>query len=70
MTLPFLAPRDAAHRLGISTSRLTQLDREGRLPALRDSAGRRLYDPEAVDRYAKEREEKRQGIAPSQESAV
>lgn len=49
MTL--LAPRDAALRLSLSTSRLAQLDREGRLPALRDSADRRLYYPEDVDRF-------------------
>jgi DNA-binding transcriptional MerR regulator len=51
-----LAPRDAGRRLGISTSRLAQLDREGVLRAIRDSAGRRLYDPEIVERFALERE--------------
>ena len=48
-----LAPRHAAKRLGISTSRITQLDREGILPAMRDSAGRRFYDPVAVERVRK-----------------
>jgi DNA-binding transcriptional MerR regulator len=55
MTIPLLAPKDAARRLNLSTSRLMQLDREGKLPALRDSAGRRLYDPDAVERFARAR---------------
>ena len=37
--LSLLSPRDAARRLNLSTSRLVQLDREGKFPALRDSAG-------------------------------
>jgi predicted site-specific integrase-resolvase len=63
MERPFLAPRDVAKRLNLSTSRVQQLDREGLLPALRDSAGRRLYDPEAVERYAVERERGREARA-------
>ena len=54
MTL--LAPRDVGRRLKLSTSRVIQLDREGVLRALRDSAGRRLYDAESVERFALERE--------------
>lgn len=50
MTL--LAPRDAGRRLKLSTSRLAQLDREGILRAMRDSAGRRLYDADVVERFA------------------
>jgi hypothetical protein len=50
-----LAPRDAGRILGLSSSRMAQLDREGRLPALRDSAGRRLFTVEAVERYRLER---------------
>jgi DNA-binding transcriptional MerR regulator len=57
MRLPLLAPRDVARRLNLSTSRLAQLDREGRLPALRDSSGRRLYDSDVVERFAHEREQ-------------
>ncbi|HXG70465.1 MAG TPA: MerR family DNA-binding transcriptional regulator [Gemmatimonadaceae bacterium] len=60
MTL--LAPRDAARRLNLSTSRLIQLDREGLLPAVRDSAGRRLFDPEVVERFAAAREAGRRRI--------
>jgi DNA-binding transcriptional MerR regulator len=57
MTL--LAPRDVAKRLGLSTSRIIQLDREGSLSALRDSAGRRLYDADVVERFALQRAQKR-----------
>jgi DNA-binding transcriptional MerR regulator len=54
MTL--LAPRDVARRLRLSTSRVVQLDREGILPAMRDSSGRRLYESDAVEAFALERE--------------
>ena len=54
MTL--LAPQDAARRLGLSTSRLAQLDREGVLLALRDSAGRRYFDADVVEAFAAQRE--------------
>ncbi len=57
MTLPLLAPRDVARRLNLSTSRITQLDREGKLPALRDTSGRRFYDAEVVERFARAREQ-------------
>jgi DNA-binding transcriptional MerR regulator len=51
-----LAPRDVGRRLSLSVSRVIQLDREGTLPALRDSAGRRFYDADAVERFAVARE--------------
>jgi DNA-binding transcriptional MerR regulator len=56
MPIRLLAPRDVARRLRVSTSRVTQLDREGKLVALRDASGRRFYDPETVERYAIARE--------------
>jgi DNA-binding transcriptional MerR regulator len=57
-----------ARRLGLSSSRVAQLDREGTLPAtMRDSAGRRLYDPEAVERFALLREQVRIRAAHAQE---
>jgi DNA-binding transcriptional MerR regulator len=59
MRIPYLAPGDVARRLQLSVSRITQLDREGKLPALRDSSGRRLYDPAVVERFAAEREQRR-----------
>jgi DNA-binding transcriptional MerR regulator len=51
-----LAPRDVGRRLGLSTSRVIQLNREGVLRAFRDSSGRRLYDADVVERFAVERE--------------
>jgi DNA-binding transcriptional MerR regulator len=51
-----LAPRDVGRRLNLSVSRVIQLDREGTLPAMRDSAGRRFYDADEVERFAVARE--------------
>lgn len=62
MTL--LAPRDVGRRLRLSTSRVIQLDREGVLPAMRDSAGRRLYDAELVEQFALERERRIATLTP------
>ena len=56
MTQPLLSPGDVARRLRLSVSRLAQLDRQGKLPAFRDSSGRRFYDPDVVERFAQERE--------------
>lgn len=56
MPIQLLAPRDVARRLGVSTSRVTQLDREGKLRAHRDSSGRRFYDAKTVERFAIARE--------------
>lgn len=61
MTL--LAPKDAGRRLNLSTSRLAQLDRGGQLPAIRDSAGRRLWDADAVDVYAAVRASQRRQVS-------
>jgi predicted site-specific integrase-resolvase len=61
MTL--LAPRDVARRLSLSVSRVVQLDREGALTAIRDRSGRRIYTEESVERFAREREQRR--TAPS-----
>jgi DNA-binding transcriptional MerR regulator len=54
--MKLLAPRDVGRRLGVSVSRVIQLDREGALPARRDSAGRRFYDADEVERFAVARE--------------
>lgn len=56
MRMTLLAPQDVAKRLRLSTSRVVQLDREGVLPALRDSGGRRFYDAEIVEQFATRRE--------------
>lgn len=62
-----LAPRDVARRLNLSVSRVIQLDREGTLPAQRDSAGRRFYDADEVERFAvaRERQARRPGLGSS-----
>jgi DNA-binding transcriptional MerR regulator len=59
--MKLLAPRDVGRRLNLSTSRVIQLDREGTLRAMRDSAGRRFYDADDVERFtfARERQERR-----------
>jgi DNA-binding transcriptional MerR regulator len=69
MPMNLLAPRDAAKRLKLSTSRIQQLDREGVLPALRDSAGRRLYEVETVELFAQQREQKRAPTPQAQNDA-
>jgi excisionase family DNA binding protein len=51
-----LTPKDAGALLGLSTGRIQQLDREGRLRAIRDSAGRRLFREGDVLRFKAERE--------------
>ena len=52
-----LAPGAVARLLNLSPSRVVQLDREGVLPAsMRDSTSRRLYDPDAVDRFIRARD--------------
>lgn len=53
--MKLLAPKDAGALLGVSTVRVQQLDREGKLHALRDSAGRRLFRERDVLRLKAER---------------
>ncbi len=55
MRVDLLSPGDAGRLLGVSTERVQQLDREGRLPALRDSAGRRLFRKTDVLRFKAKR---------------
>lgn len=50
-----LSPRDAGRLLGISTYGVIQLDRRGRLRALRDSSGRRLFRRADVVKLLRER---------------
>lgn len=56
--LTLLSPRDVGRRLNLSTSRVVQLDREGVLLAIRDSAGRRFYDAETVEHFAAARRQR------------
>lgn len=57
MSMQLLSPGDAARRLNISVSRLTQMSRENILPTIRDSAGRRFFDEKEVEKLAKVRAE-------------
>jgi DNA-binding transcriptional MerR regulator len=56
VVMTLLSPGAVGRRLRLSTSRVQQLDREGSLRAMRDSANRRLYDADAVEEFARERE--------------
>jgi len=56
MSARLLSPRDAGRLLGLTSWRVQQLDREGRLRAIRDSAGRRLFREADVLRHKAERE--------------
>lgn len=62
-------PKGAAARIGLSTSRLAQLDKAGILPAIHDDAGRRVWLREVVDRFAEEREAKRASAAQAASAA-
>jgi len=44
-----LSPRDAGRLLGLTTSGVVKLALRGRLPELRDSGGRRLFDRKDVE---------------------
>ncbi len=54
-----LAPKHAALALGVTTERVRQLVRSGRLLAFRDSAGRHLFPESEVERLRREREARR-----------
>lgn len=67
--MKLLAPRDAAAALNISVSRLQQLNREGRIQALRDSAGRRLFreaDVRAYEQRANRARQQSRSVLPSE----
>jgi hypothetical protein len=51
-----MAPCDVARALNITTSGVIWLARTGRLPELRDSANRRLFRRQDVERLRHERE--------------
>jgi len=44
--------------LGLSTERVRQLERDGRLPAERTAGGVRIFREEDVERLRREREER------------
>ena len=55
--LPLLSSAGAGRLIGVGPSRVAQLEREGKLPAVRDSAGRRLFRESDVWRFMKTRQE-------------
>ena len=57
--MKLLTPRDAGRRLGITSSAVARLAREGRLPEIRDSGNRRLFRAKDVESLARRREHKR-----------
>jgi hypothetical protein len=59
MRKTFLAPKHASAQTRLSTSRLAQLEALGKLQALRDSLGRRFYDPDEIERFVRDREAQR-----------
>src|SRR5205823_14667755 len=64
-----LTPKDAGALLGLSTGRIQQLDREGRLRAIRDSAGRRLFREGDVLRFKAERDQRARAQAGGRSAA-
>ncbi len=59
--MKLLSPRDAGALIGVSTARMQQFDREGKLRALRDSSGRRIYREIDVLRFKAAREAQKAG---------
>lgn len=55
-----LTVTQAAHRLNLSAQRVRQLADAGRLPVERGPLGIRLFDSEAIERFAQERDRGRQ----------
>jgi DNA-binding transcriptional MerR regulator len=70
MTVDLLSPRDAGRLLGLTSWRVQQLDREGKLTALRDSAGRRLFRKADVLRFKARREQAARKTTPEAASAA
>jgi excisionase family DNA binding protein len=54
-----LATNDVAKELQVSTDLVRQLERQGRLPALKTRSGQRLFFVEDVERLAQARDAKR-----------
>jgi DNA-binding transcriptional MerR regulator len=60
MVCLILGTTDVALRLGCSTERVRQLEREGKLPAEKLPSGQRVFRSEDVERLAFERERQKQ----------
>jgi len=51
---------DVCRHLGISDTHLDRLNKRGRIPAIKTRGGR-LYTPEAVEAFARDREARKNG---------
>ena len=60
MSSKYLGVTDTAVRLGVSASRVRQLECEGVLPAEKLPSGQRIFLAKDVERLAAEREQHRQ----------
>ena len=60
MACRILGTTDVALRLGCSTERVRQLEREGKLPAEKTARGQRIFRAEDVERLVAERDRCRQ----------
>jgi DNA-binding transcriptional MerR regulator len=63
MACRILGTTDVALRLGCSTERVRQLEREGKLLAEKMPSGQRIFRTEDVERFAVERERQKQAKA-------
>jgi excisionase family DNA binding protein len=57
MSSKLLRTMDAAERLGCSTERVRQLEREGRIRAERTPSGQRIFFSDEVEKLAAERQQ-------------
>jgi excisionase family DNA binding protein len=55
--LELLTTGEAGRLLGVGSDRVRQMEREGKLSAMRTATGLRLFDRRAVERLAAERNE-------------
>jgi predicted site-specific integrase-resolvase len=62
-TKQLLNVRDAAFKLGCTPNRVVQLANEGKVPAVRDSGGRRSFCVEHIEELARTREDARTAVA-------
>lgn len=63
MSSNILGTTDVALRLGCSTERVRQLEREGKLPAEKMPRGQRVFRAEDVEKFAIERERQKRARA-------
>jgi DNA-binding transcriptional MerR regulator len=55
---------EAARRLRVHPFTLRRWEERGIVSPIRDSAGRRIFMGEDIDRLVREREQKRKGVSP------